>query len=362
MNRFKGLEDYLDEEFTDEDLTAHQAMHAEYNGKGAGEGGQPPPPDVEGEGGGEVKTPPAPLKTAAEAETDPKPADGKDGDDDDAGPGKQETVSFGRFEQERQRRKAADAELQTMKTQLAELKGRMGAFDELIKGEGGQKKAGEADKPKSPFEEPDVDPNVDYFAALEQERRRNKYLYDQRTQESRATEQTTAVHRMVDRYKSDATAYMATDPSYNDAYNFLKTQIDAELQALGMTDPNAREQAMNQRALSLISNAYQRNVNPAAVFVHLAKARGFTPKQPAENEQENPTVDQGNDNDVKRKALDNIEQIKSNQSRNRSMGGTGAGGGNKGLTPQMVQNMDEDSEEFLAFAKLPIQQRKKIGL
>lgn len=146
--------------------------------------------------------------------------------------------------------------------------------------------------PANPFEEADINPEEDYAAAVQQERRRNKFAYEA----SRGVQQDVTVNRedqqMRDTFQRDYAAASASDPNVSQAYQFLKDSRFREICISEFDkdplDPNdvdrftpqevARAvQVFNVEEKYVVGSAIKQNKSPTAAIMKLAKARGFKP-------------------------------------------------------------------------------------
>lgn len=75
--------------------------------------------------------------------------------------------------------------------------------------------------------------------------------------------------------QQQAQAFEATTPDYSKALKFAIEREDKEYQALGITDPAARQAILQNKQAELISYARQNNLNPAQLIYNYAKEKGY---------------------------------------------------------------------------------------
>ncbi len=148
--------------------------------------------------------------------------------------------------EERQKRKAAEAA-------LAELR-----------------KTAQAPAPNKP--EP-VDPATDPIAVIQAQQ---KWIDDREKQDLQ--------HREMNQFQQTVIAreqeYVKDNPDYPKAVEFLKEARVREMrEGLGMNDQQIA-QTLSQEAYQTAQYAMQNDLNPADIFMRLAKARGFTAEAP----------------------------------------------------------------------------------
>lgn len=201
-----------------------------------------------------------------------------------------------------------------------------------------------ATRREQPEAEPEreIDPSEDIFAAYHQLSRKLQQIEakvgktdeETRSQLEQMTLQTAATR--------DMQVFSAQEPAFLDAYKFLAGQRDAELEAMGMSDPQARQERIRHETRELVQGALKSNVSGAERIFRLAQARGF--QKPAVAAA--PGLDPA--------ATANIERINKGQKASASLrnaGGTSDAG--QALTPQKLADMSdrEFSEARTAYIK-----------
>jgi hypothetical protein len=208
----------------------------------------------------------APLPTD---DTFPDPADGQP-----TGEGqqqKQESVPFGRFEYERQRRKEREAEIEQLRQKDAQREERLLQIMEALK-----------PKQEQPQQEvPDRETNpVGYIGHLEQRLAQIEGYTQQTAQQAQQAQQVTEFRQnMVNQFNREAEA----DPSLRAAMNYAAQRIQAEGAAYGLSGPALQEHVT--RTLDENFAYVTQNRIPLGRFVRdFATARGWDGKGPQQQQ------------------------------------------------------------------------------
>lgn len=225
---------------------------------------------------------PAPAASAA---PEPAPAaEPTDLDDEapDAGDGRQKTVPHAQFHAANERRKAAEAKAAAAEQKLAVEQARLAERLDMLT------RAVTATTPPAAAVEPEIpdiatDP-VGHFQA--QLALRDRKLAEQAAILSGMQEQTVQQRQISDLRNWGAAsemAFEAQEPSYRDAMKFLTEGRHAELEQIGITDPNERARIIGQDVANIAARTRQEGGDFAARLFAVAKARGFkaTPAVPA---------------------------------------------------------------------------------
>ena len=217
---------------------------------------------------------PAPAPDAPAAPDPSAPAATPEPVDD-----KKRMVEYGALHEERERRKQEQARAQKAEQELARLSGRFATLEELARAA-----AQQSDPAQQP---PDVnlDP-VGHFQAALADRDRKIAQFEQwaRQQQQQQQEQQQIMTIRQHAMTGEAEFAKAT-PDYQEAANYVQMVRNAQLEAIGITDPAQRQQQLAYEALNLAAGAMQRGQNPAAIVYQMAKASGWmskpAPTQPA---------------------------------------------------------------------------------
>lgn len=197
--------------------------------------------------------------------------------DVDPATGKQRKVDYGAFHSERERRKASDADAAKAKQDLATLTGRFDVLRQLAE------QSRQPQQTQQTDEIPDInlDPVGHFQAKFSQAERQladvNKW---RQSQEANATAMNNVQQLGRIAQQSEA-EFSKTTPDYPEAFQYVKTQRDRELQDMGYSDPGQREQIMQTDALQIAAQALNSKMSPAEVVYKIAKARGYAGKAPA---------------------------------------------------------------------------------
>lgn len=208
---------------------------------------------------------------AAEAEAD---ASDDVGSEDDK---RQKVVSHKALHAERERRKAAEKELQ----ELREFRIRM---EERAKwaAEAQARREAEAAQADAPAE---PDPDEDIFGAVKHDRQRTTAELQQIKQKLEAQEKAREAERyqrqVVSTYQSRAQEFKAEAEDFDDAYKHLYKSRDEELKEIGIADAAQRMQMIEADEFGIVARALSEGRNPAQVIYRMAHARGYQKSAPA---------------------------------------------------------------------------------
>lgn len=146
--------------------------------------------------------------------------------------------------------------------------------------------------PQNPWEEPDIDPTVDYAGAVAQLNRRSRFVYDQQQGLQETSQEQYEDTQIRDTFTRDATRFAATEEGkhFPEAYAELKDkrlcQIGRDVFRKDPRDPNAvwTQQEINQMVAifnaeekNMVANAIKHGVSPAAEVMFHAQIMGFRP-------------------------------------------------------------------------------------
>lgn len=219
-----------------------------------------------------------------------------DGDAEEVSPKRPGLVPQKALHSERERRKAAEKAAQELRAQHAADKARADERFAML-----QKLVEEATRPPpaaapAPIEIPDFDADPKgyiqkSFAAMRQEVEQSTGLARQIAEsnlrqaeaQQRAMQEQQAMAALQNWGTTQERELEAADPTFPQAREHLLKHRDAELQALGMTDPAQRHAIIRNDALQLAAQCYQSGRNFAETIREIARARGFTPQQAAQS-------------------------------------------------------------------------------
>lgn len=220
-----------------------------------------------------AETVPTPASEPAPAAAAPEPTPDPDDDEHEVVDGK---VPYGVVKSERKKRQEAQKEAADLRAAMAKGEGRLETLEKLIKAE--QQRASQ--RPGEPIQIPDV--NVDPIGHFRAENEVLKQQLSEIGQWRNQQEQQANVQTNVSRISQIASGHEAEfkkiTPDYDDASNYLRSMEDARLQTMGVSDPAARAQAINNSALQIALTALNSGKNAAETVYALAKASGYQPK------------------------------------------------------------------------------------
>lgn len=301
-----------------------------------------PEPGSEGE-------PPAPKPEEAEPQlalTPEPPAEPEEEDQPELDPktGKPKTrgrwVSKGALDAERKERQRLAQELNSTKENWARLEERFKVFQEALN---------TPEPEQEEFEEPLPDPEQDIIgfnrglaARVERQFQRfdealggiNQRLGQFGDQTAAEREQ----NQIVNAYRQDATAFTQRQPDFGEAYRYLISSRDIELQAAGYDDPAERNRLIMADEQALAVRALQAKASPAERVYALAKARGYkAPNGKPNGQQQQPALAAPNQPNV----TDEIARLQRGQEASLSLSNVG-GGKPKALSIEDILAMPEN--------------------
>lgn len=199
-----------------------------------------------------------PVKPGEEPE--PKEAaEAKDGEGEDADAADEnKRVPLAALREERERRREMKEQLDRQAAMMQRLEGR---FQQLLQPQQPQ--------PQAPPPQPTADEDpIALLRTLEQDRRQQIAAAQQQASRQQF-EQAVAQHEAQ---------FMRQQPDYAAAAAFLQQRRAADLERMGVSDPQQRAQVLWQEAAGMAANAMQAGRNPAQVAYELARSWGYQPK------------------------------------------------------------------------------------
>lgn len=253
---------------------------------------------------------------------------------------KNDHVPLATFLEEKKARKELSSKLTEYEKQIAEFKGKFAIIDRL-KLPGEQQQAAPAGPPN---------PEEDIFGAVkhvtEQLAGIQKETAEAKAAREASEKQAAEQKVFVDKYRSDADAFEATNPDFKAAYNFLLNSRAAELKAIGYDTPEALHQALIADEMAIAQMAFERGKSPAAMLYNLANQRGYKKEAAAEP--------------GKGSAAEKLETIERGQAANKSLSNAAGSSGDPEMTAEALIAMP--TEEFEAWCnKNPAKARRLFG-
>ncbi len=111
----------------------------------------------------------------------------------------------------------------------------------------------------------------------EKQEREQRELKQTAEQQAEANRIQSEVNRVIGTYQSQCHRFAQEKPDFNAAYNYMVAFRRKELELLGHTDPQKREEAIVRDEFQLAAEAEKRGINPAVWIYELAKHRGYKP-------------------------------------------------------------------------------------
>lgn len=227
--------------------------------------------------------PSPPLAPEAQADAGKPPATDSDDEEPDIDPKTERPKQKGRWvakkalDEERNERQRLSQQLAEKSEQWARLEERFKVFQEAL------------NTPDEPVEEPEPDlpdPEQDiigfnrglhtrYERRFARQENELQQLRDQLGQFNQETAAGREQNQLLNRYRMDAQTFAQKQPDFVDAYKFLISSRDAELQAAGYNDPLERQRLIVADEQALAQRALEGRASPAERLYALAKARGY---------------------------------------------------------------------------------------
>ncbi len=225
-------------------------------------------------------------------------------------------VPQGALHQERERRKAAELQMQQFQAELAEIKAKLNPPPEIV------------------IPDPVLDPKGFKQFQIDQINQRAKEQADNERRQMEAQQH----QQVMARLNQDVQAFRATTPDYDTAFQHAVKVRQEELAFYG----NAPEQIAAQLETdvqAIVAQAYSQGKNPAELFYAYAKMRGYqTPVAP----QPNPAVAQ-------------VAALAEAQKQTQSLAPAGGPANDGGMTLETLSRMSEAD-----LAKMPKAQRDEV--
>lgn len=248
---------------------------------------------------------------------------------------RQQTVPHAAFHEERERRKAAEAQIADLRKQQQTLEERTNLLLQRIQ-------PAPSALPAQPPAIPSIEENPAAHIAglLQQHGARLDEVTRWALQQEQARQTQANIGSIQERALAMEREFLRETPDYAQAVDHLANQRRLELAAAGYTDAAEREVILRNEALQVAQRALQGNKNPAEIIYELAKVRGW--KAPAAE----PTEPQTNANGATT-PQQRIDQVRAGQQQARSLGAA-RGAGPAPLNAQTLLAMsDADFSKML---------------
>jgi hypothetical protein len=166
-------------------------------------------------------------------------------------------VPQGAMHQERERRKAAEAQLQDFQRKLADIEARLNPPAEIV------------------IPDPILDPKGFKQFQIDQITQRAQERAEAERRQVEAHQQQVVMARLA----QDVNAFKVTAPDYDNAFQHAVKARREELAFYGNT-PEAIEQQLEVDVQAIVRQAYSQDKNPAEMFYSYAKMRGYSGPAP----------------------------------------------------------------------------------
>lgn len=235
---------------------------------------------------------------------------------------------------EREERKKAQAELQTLRERQAILEDR---WNTILKVQ--EQPQEEAKGPPNPDE--------DIFGYMKWQGEELNRIKQERESEVRQrqelAQQTQAEREVTNYWQASVQDYAAREPDFQPAAQWLSEYRHKQLEALSAIDPNmanpaVRNQQIDAELKQIISVAKQQQRNPAELVHQLAKGWGYNGQAPAA------------------KVNDTLANLEKAQAASRTLAATGGKSGADPLTPEAIASMS--NEDFAKWSEDPANQKR----
>ena len=232
-------------------------------------------------------------------------------------------VPQGALHQERERRKAAEAQFQAIQQQLNDLQAKLNPPAEIV------------------VPDPVLQPEAFKQFQIDQIKQR---AAERQEAEQRATHQAQEAQIMA-RVNQDVAAFKATVPDYDPAFQHAVKVRREELAFYGNT-PEQIDQQLEVDVRAIVGQAYSQGKNPGELFYSYAKMRGYSPAQAARDPA--PAVAQ-------------INALAEAQRQTASMATAGGPSADGGVTIETLAKMSEKELAAMPKAKRDEMMQKVMG-
>jgi len=240
-------------------------------------------------------------------------------------------VPLAALQEERERRKAAEAATRQAELNQARLDERLKIINDRL------------NPPTKPREIPD--PDKDALGALKATTEEIKLFREFQQRQQDETQQRNYAQDIMARASSAEAEFMKQNEDYGVASVFLKKSRQAELEAIGK-QPLEIQQILTQEGLLLADAALKQGKNPAELIYNLAKSRGYSRQTTVVAAQ--PVTD-----------AEKLAKIAEGQKANTSLGNVNATPPKPQMSGKDLLAMDDEQfEKWLD--KLPTKERAKF--
>ena len=263
---------------------------------------------------------------------------------------------------ERTARKRADEEAKRYREESIAIRERARLLEEMVQTAAKRAQGPQEDeRPENPFEEEDIDPQVDIFGSNDQLRRRVAYQQQQQTEMISGMQRTSEEQNLAAMAKADTQQFAQVQPDFWQSYGFLLNSRGMELEALGYSKEQAKAMLKTEE-MGMVRMAQQRGQRPAEFFYRIATARGWRPEMaqaapnPAANGAPPPPPQQPYQPPVNPR----LQQQQQTRAAFTSLSSAG-GAPTSGFTPQTLAQMSTEEFTRKAAEMSPEEFRRMMG-
>lgn len=185
--------------------------------------------------------------------------------------------------EERQRRQKVEAELQEQRAAQQRLTDRLDMMNQVIYGQ--QQARLEAAAPPPPDPQEDLPGYVEHLN--KQYTEQVGQIQEQLQQAQQQQQQQQAIENLRSQSRAQAEQFAQQHQDFGEAYSYYRQSRAAELRAQGFDDQTIAG-AVEREELNLASAHLQSGRNVAEALYNAAKVRGYSPKAPAQQQQQSP--------------------------------------------------------------------------
>ncbi len=263
-----------------------------------------------------VEAPEAPAETPAPVAETPAPEAEK------PPPG---MVPQGALHQERERRKAAEANYQELQAKLAAIEAKLNPPAEIV------------------VPDPVLQPEAFKQFQIDQIKQRAA----EKAEAERLTQEQAQERQIMARVNQDVAAFKATVPDYDQAFQHAVKVRREELAFYGNT-PEQIDQQIEVDVRAIVGQAYQQGKNPGEVFYSYAKMRGYSPAQAANDP-------------IPQQAAAQVNALAEAQRQTQSMATAGGPSNDGGITIETLAKMSEAQLAKMPKAERDAMMQKVMG-
>lgn len=257
---------------------------------------------------------------------------------------------------ERTARKRADEEAKRYREESIAIRERARLLEEMVQ-TAAKRATGpqEDERPENPFEEEDIDPQVDIFGSNDQLRRRVAFQQQQQTEMMSGMQRSSEEQNLAAMAKADTQQFAQVQPDFWPSYGFLLNSRGMELEALGYSKEQAKAMLKTEE-MGMVRMAQQRGQRPAEFFYKIATARGWRP----EMAQAAPNPPQQVQPSYQPPVNPRLQQQQQTRAQFTSLSSAG-GAPTQGFTADMFARMSQDEFTRKAAELSPEEFRRIMG-